>query len=54
VGAIAMVTVVAGCGGSSATIAHGKGKAAAVRAAIHGGLIDVLIVDPDLGRSLLT
>ena len=37
-----------------ATIAHGKGKAAAVRAAIHGGLIDVLIVDPDLGRSLLT
>ncbi|MCH9679566.1 MAG: sugar-binding transcriptional regulator, partial [Actinomycetia bacterium] len=33
---------------------HGKGKAAAVRAAIHGGLIDVLIVDPDLGRSLLT
>jgi DNA-binding transcriptional regulator LsrR (DeoR family) len=37
-----------------AAIAHGKGKAAAVRAAIHGGLIDVLIVDPDLGRSLLT
>ena len=37
-----------------ATIAHGKGKAAAVRAAIHRGLIDVLIVDPDLGRSLLT
>ena len=37
-----------------ATIARGKGKAAAVRAAIYGGLIDVLIVDPDLGRSLLT
>jgi DNA-binding transcriptional regulator LsrR (DeoR family) len=37
-----------------ASIAHGKGKTAAVRAAIHGGLIDVLIVDPDLGHSLLT
>jgi len=34
-------------------IASGRGKQAAVRAALHGGLIDVLIVDPVLGRSLL-
>lgn len=34
-------------------IATGPGKTAAVKAAVQGGLIDVLIVDPRLGRSLL-
>jgi deoxyribonucleoside regulator len=34
-------------------IASGKGKTKAVRAALHGGLIDVLIVDTELARSLL-
>jgi deoxyribonucleoside regulator len=36
-----------------AAVAHGEGKTTAVRAALHGGLIDVLIVDPVLGRCLL-
>lgn len=34
-------------------VACGTGKTAAVHAALVGGLIDVLIVDPVLGRSLL-
>lgn len=36
-----------------AAIASGLGKTKAVRAALYGGLIDVLIVDPVLARSLL-
>lgn len=36
-----------------AAVAHGESKTAAVRAAVHGGLIDVLIVDPTLARGLL-
>ena len=36
-----------------AAIACGRGKDAAVRGALRGGLIDVLIVDPSLARALL-
>lgn len=35
------------------SIACGRGKRRAVRAALRGGLIDILIVDPELGRSLV-
>ncbi len=34
-------------------IASGRGKRAAVRAAIRGGLVDVLIIDPSLAAALL-
>jgi DNA-binding transcriptional regulator LsrR (DeoR family) len=36
-----------------AAVSHGEGKTTAVWAALLGGLIDVLIVDPVLGRCLL-